>query len=105
MAYQYPVTEGLQHISHDPTAGLYHDDREQYETDGVKAYDKQTPYSLEAPEYYVPFEAQPAAKKICGLSRKKFAVVLVAVLLIIAGAVGGGVGGSLAADHEKKAVE
>lgn len=101
-SYQYPTTEGLQHISNDPS-GLYHDDRAAYQRDGMQAYDKQALAYSQAPEHYVPPETQPTRKRVCGLSKKMFIIVLVVLLIVIAGALGGGVGGALASKNSNKA--
>ncbi len=104
MANNYPATEGLQHISHDHASqgGLHYDDRATYQRDGIQPYDKQSPYTTEAPELYIP----PAHKKkrICGVSRTVFILLLIIAVLVIAGAIGGGIGGSIAARSSKTTV-
>ncbi|KAH9203080.1 hypothetical protein DL95DRAFT_529797 [Leptodontidium sp. 2 PMI_412] len=102
----YPATEGLQHIAHDQNTGLYHDDRTAYQRDGMQAYDKQALSYSQAPEHYEPVNGQLPKKRICGLSKKTFLIVLVVVLFVVlAGAVGGGVGGALAAKNGNKAAD
>lgn len=102
----YPATEGLQHIAHDQYSGLYQDDRAAYLKNGVQAHDKQVLAYSQAPEYYEPANGQLPQKRICGLSRKTFLVVLAIVLLVVvAAAVGGGVGGALASEDSNKSAE
>lgn len=112
MASPYPATEGLQHISYDHEgSGLYYDDRGQFQRDGVQPYDKQThayqgEVPHEAPQYYdATAGGSNPQKRICGLTRKLFIILLVVCLVIVAGAVGGGVGGAMAAKNSGKSVE
>jgi len=48
------------------------------------------------------YPGRAAEKTICGLRRTTFGLVAVIAVLIIAGAVGGGVGGSMAVKHSCK---
>lgn len=102
----YPATEGLQHIAHDQYSGLYQDDRAAYLKNGVQAHDKQVLAYSQAPEYYEAANGQLPQKRICGLSKKTFLIVLAIVLLVVvAAAVGGGVGGALASKNSNKSAE
>ncbi|KAL2075251.1 hypothetical protein VTL71DRAFT_194 [Oculimacula yallundae] len=103
----YPTTEGLQHIAHDRDqySALHYDDRTAFQRDGIQAYDKQALAYSQAPEYYKPVTTNQQ-KRICGLSKKTFLIVLAVILLVIlAGAVGGGVGGALASKNSNKSAD
>ncbi len=102
----YPATEGLQHIAHDQHSGLYQDDRAAYLKNGVQAHDKQVLAYSQAPEYYEPMNGQLPQKRICGVSKKTFLIVLAIVFfVVVAAAVGGGVGGALASKDINKSAE
>ncbi|CZT50104.1 uncharacterized protein RSE6_11035 [Rhynchosporium secalis] len=97
----HDTPEGLQHISHDVPEGLHHDSRSAYEKPQHKLSQNAIP---DDPEHYMPATdviETKKARRICGL-RKKWFWILVAVLIvvIVAGAVGGGVGGTIAGKNK-----
>lgn len=58
-------------------------------------------YYEQSPQYGV-LQPQPPKKRILGLHRSTFWLLIVLVIVIIAAAVGGGVGGSLAVANARK---
>jgi len=109
MGHQYPVNEGLQHISNDhDISGLQHDDRARFQRDGVQSYDKQTyGQSVGESQYFdagtggIPRHG-PQERRICGLSKKLFIIVFIVLLVVVLGAIGGGIGGAMAAKNSSK---
>ncbi|CZS95014.1 uncharacterized protein RAG0_04819 [Rhynchosporium agropyri] len=102
----HDIPEGLQHISHDEPEGLHHDSRSAYEKPQHKLSQNAIP---DDPEHYMPATdviQTKKARRICGL-RKKWFWILVAVLIVViaAGAVGGGVGGTIAGKNKMHSTE
>ena len=92
------ATEGLQHVSHDASQGLYYDPQ----SEPHKAHDAHFQSTIpDGPEHFMPSAVENRQEgRICGFRRKWFCVLVGVIVVLVAASIGGGVGGAIAGRNQ-----